>query len=70
MEEILVRLRDYGTLVPDSSEAMCNEYIVAILHASLHIARDITKKKLNMKPQCEIIEESTGKVDYVIKVKD
>ncbi|RIA99372.1 hypothetical protein C1645_811618 [Glomus cerebriforme] len=34
---------------PDSLEAMCNEYIVALLHASIHIVMDITNKKLILK---------------------
>ena len=40
MEEILGRLRSYGTLQPDSLEAMRNEYVVALLHASIHIVMD------------------------------
>ncbi|GBC04264.1 hypothetical protein RclHR1_05590019 [Rhizophagus clarus] len=68
MEEILGRLRSYGTLRPDSLEAMRNEYVVALLHASIHIVIDITNKKLSMKPQYGIVgEESWGQVDYTIK---
>ena len=67
--EISIRLRDYGDLNPDSLEAVRNEYVVAILHAALHIVRDDTKKKFSMRPQQEIIdEESCGRVDYAIKV--
>jgi hypothetical protein len=70
MEEILGRLRSYGTLHPDSLEAMRNEYVVALLHASIHIVMDITDKELNMRPQYGIAgEESRGRVDYAIKVK-
>ncbi|GBB87716.1 hypothetical protein RclHR1_01420019 [Rhizophagus clarus] len=50
MEEILGRLRSYGTLQPDSLEAMRNEYVVALLHTSIHIVMDITNKDLSMKP--------------------
>jgi hypothetical protein len=69
MEEILGRLRSYGTLQPDSLEAMRNEYVVALLHASIHIVMDITDKELSMRPQYGIVgEESRGRVDYAIKV--
>src|SRR6266542_2998743 len=51
MEEILGRLRSYGTLQADSLEAMRNEYVVALLHASIHIVIDITDKELSMRPQ-------------------
>jgi len=67
--EINKRLRDYGTLRPDSLEAMRNEYVASILHTALHIARDDTKKDLSMRPQHEIVgEKSSGRVDYAIKV--
>ncbi|CAG8585338.1 13150_t:CDS:1, partial [Acaulospora colombiana] len=66
--EINKRLRDYGTLYPDSLEAMRNEYVVAILHTALHIVRGETKKEFTMRPRQEIIgEESSGRVDYAIK---
>jgi hypothetical protein len=69
MEEILGRLRSYGTLQPDSLEAMRNEYVVALLHASIHIVMDLTDKELSMRPQYGIVgEESRGRVDYAIKV--
>jgi hypothetical protein len=69
MEEILGRLRSYGTLQPDSLEAMRNEYVVALLHASIHIVMEITDKELSMRPQYGIVgEESRGRVDYAIKV--
>ncbi len=69
MEEILGRLRSYGTLQPDSLEAMRNEYVVALHHASIYIIMDIINKKLNMRPQYGIVgEESWGRVDYAIKV--
>ena len=35
--EILVRLKNYGSLVMDSLEAMRNEYVVAILHTAINI---------------------------------
>jgi len=68
MEEILGRLRSYGTLQPDSLEAMRNEYVVALLHASIHIVMDISDKELSMRPQYGIVGEgSKGRVDYAIK---
>ncbi|GES92075.1 hypothetical protein GLOIN_2v1572084 [Rhizophagus clarus] len=62
MEEILGRLRSYGTLQPDSLEAMRNEYVIALLHASIHIVIDITNKDLSMKPQYGIVEDKQHKV--------
>jgi hypothetical protein len=69
MEEILGRLRSYGTLQPDSLEAMRNEFVVALLHAAIHIVMDETDKKLSMRPQYGIVDEkSKGRVDYAIRV--
>lgn len=66
--EINKRLRDYGTLRPDSLETMRNEYVASILHTALHIVGDDTKKNLSMRPQHEIIgEKSSGRVDFAIK---
>ncbi|GES87731.1 hypothetical protein GLOIN_2v1587390 [Rhizophagus clarus] len=68
MAEILVRLKNYRTLVVDSLEAMRNEYAVAILHSAINITRDATGKELSMRPEYEVIgEESSGRVDYAIK---
>jgi hypothetical protein len=68
IKKILGRLHSYGTLQPDSLEAMCNEYVVALLHAGIHIVMDITNKNLSIKPQYRIVsEESRGWVDYAIK---
>jgi hypothetical protein len=44
LADILVRLKNYGTLQPDSLEAMRNEYAVAILHTAINIAGDVTAK--------------------------
>jgi hypothetical protein len=69
MAEILVRLKNYGTLVVDSLEAMRNEYVVAILHTAINITRDSTGEELSMRPEYEVIgDESTGRVDFAIKV--
>ncbi|GBC40233.2 hypothetical protein GLOIN_2v1587390 [Rhizophagus irregularis DAOM 181602=DAOM 197198] len=64
MAEILVRLKNYGTLVVDSLEAMRNEHIVTILHTTINITRDDTGKKLSMRPEYEVISENA---DYAIK---
>ena len=64
MEEILGRLCFYGTLQPDSLEAMHNEYVMVLLHASIRIVIE-----LSMHPQYGIVgEESKGRVDFAIKV--
>lgn len=71
MEEILGRLRSYGTLQVDSLEAMRNEYVVALLHAAIHIVIDETNKKLNMRPQYSIVgERSKGRTDFAIREAD
>lgn len=57
-----------GSVVADSNEAMRCEYILVILHASLHIVKRITNQNLFLELQFEVIgEESTGHVDYAIK---
>ena len=69
IENILFRMKHYGSLVVDSLESMRNEYVSTILHTSLHIAGDVTSKEFSMRPEFEIIgEESSGRVDYAIKV--
>ena len=69
MAEILVRLKNYGSLVVDSLEAMRNEYVVAILHTAINITRDSTGEELSMRPEYEVIgDESAGRVDFAIKV--
>ncbi|CAB5290567.1 unnamed protein product [Rhizophagus irregularis] len=68
MTEIMVRLKNYGSLFVDSLEFMRNEYVAAILHAALNIARVDTQKEFSMRSQCEMLgEESIGRVDYAIK---
>ncbi|RIA79056.1 hypothetical protein C1645_132228 [Glomus cerebriforme] len=68
IENILFRMKHYGSLVVDSLESMRNEYVSTILHTSLHIAGDVTRKEFSMRPEFEIIgEESSGRVDYAIK---
>ncbi|CAG8536578.1 14703_t:CDS:2 [Funneliformis caledonium] len=57
MKEILGRLCSYGTLQLDSVEAMYNEYVVALLHASIHIVMNIINKELSIRPQYGIVGE-------------
>ncbi|GET67409.1 hypothetical protein GLOIN_2v1727104 [Rhizophagus irregularis DAOM 181602=DAOM 197198] len=65
LAEILVRLKNYGTLQPDSLEVMRNEYVVAILHTAINIA---TANNFRMRPECKIIgNENSGRVDYAIR---
>ena len=69
MAEILVRLKNYGSLVVDSLEAMRNEYVVAILHTAINITRDATGREFSMRPEYEVTgDESSGRVDFAIKV--
>jgi hypothetical protein len=71
VENILFRMKHYGSLVQDSLESMRNEYVSTILHTALHIAEDTTEKEFSMRPEYEIIgEESCGRVDYAIKEKE
>ena len=69
VENIIFRMKHYGSLVLDSLESMCNEYVLTILHTALHIAGDATGKEFSMKPKYKIIgDECCGRVDYAIKV--
>ncbi|PKY51767.1 hypothetical protein RhiirA4_469002 [Rhizophagus irregularis] len=62
IKEVKRRLRNMGTMLADSNEAMHCKYISAILHASLYIIKRITDKELTLAPQLEIVgEESTGR---------
>ncbi|RGB41826.1 hypothetical protein C1646_662686 [Rhizophagus diaphanus] len=66
LAEILVRLKNYGTLQPDSFEVMYNEYVVAILHTAINI---VTENNFRMRPECKIIgNENSGRVDYAVKI--
>ncbi|CAG8587122.1 11262_t:CDS:2 [Paraglomus brasilianum] len=66
ISDIIVKLMNMGT-VADSNEAMRREYISAILHASVHIARNVTRKEIKIRLEQEIVgEESSGRADYGI----
>src|SRR5581483_10118959 len=47
VENILFRMKHYGSLVVDSLESMRNEYVSTILHTALHIAEDETSKEFS-----------------------
>ena len=67
--EILVRLKNYGSLVFDSLEVMHNEYVMIILHTVINITRNATGKELSMRPEYKIVgDKSSGRVDFAIKV--
>ena len=69
MAEILVRLKNYGSLVVDSLEAMRNEYVVAIFHTAINITKDETGREFSMRPEYEVTgDESSGRVDFAIKI--
>ncbi|PKK55236.1 hypothetical protein RhiirC2_802386 [Rhizophagus irregularis] len=55
MNDIKRKLRNLGTLIPDSNEATRNEYISAILHAAIHITRRETDKEISLLPQLQIM---------------
>ncbi|CAG8474944.1 12073_t:CDS:2 [Funneliformis caledonium] len=68
MAEILIRLKNYGSLIVNSLKAMCNEYVVMFLHTAINITRDSTGKELSMRPEYKVIgDDSTGQVDFAIK---
>jgi hypothetical protein len=55
--------------VIESNKAICCEYISAILYACINIVRELTRKKISLNPQFEVVsEENTGYVDYAIQV--
>jgi hypothetical protein len=46
------------------------KYVSTIFHTAIHITRNLTGKSFSMKPEYEIIgNESSGRVDYAIKVR-
>ena len=62
---------DFDKVKPfvDSLKAMRNEYVMAIFHTAINITRDTTGDELSMRPEYEVIsDESTGRVDFAIKV--
>uniref|UniRef100_U9SQ05 Uncharacterized protein n=1 Tax=Rhizophagus irregularis (strain DAOM 181602 / DAOM 197198 / MUCL 43194) TaxID=747089 RepID=U9SQ05_RHIID len=69
MNDIKRKLRNLETLIPNSNEATRNDYILAILHAAIHIARRETDKEISLLPQLQIMgDENCGRVDYAINI--
>src|SRR6266542_5048509 len=51
-----------------SNEAVRCSYIEAILLLAMYIVKDITRKRISLEPQFEVVgEEATERVDYAIK---
>ncbi|CAB4411510.1 unnamed protein product [Rhizophagus irregularis] len=66
LKDIRIKLSNMGT-VNQSNEAIRCEYISAILHACVHITKNLTGKYIRINPQFEIVGgKSTGRVDYAI----
>ncbi|GBB89279.1 hypothetical protein RclHR1_15980005 [Rhizophagus clarus] len=63
IDNILFKMKHYGSLVLNSPESMRNEYVSTILHTALHIAGDATNKGFSMRLKCGI----NGEENYVIK---
>jgi len=61
-------LRNIGSILANSNEAICCEYISTILYTLLYIVKRIIDKEFILAPQLEIVsKESTSQVDYIIK---
>jgi hypothetical protein len=55
-------------LAKSSNEAVRCSYIEAILLSAMYIVKDITRKKISLESQFEVVgEKATGRVDYAIK---
>ena len=67
MEDIILKLSNVETMT-DANEAMRCEFILAILHASIAIAKNLTSQDIFIVLQKDISgEDTTGRVDYAIK---
>ncbi|CAG8669945.1 5175_t:CDS:2, partial [Paraglomus brasilianum] len=67
MDNIILKLSNVETMT-DANEATRCEFISAILHASIDIAKRVTTQDIFIVLQKDISgEESTGRVDYAIK---
>src|SRR5437764_9568548 len=67
MEDIILKLLNVKTMT-DANEATCCEFISAILHASIAIAKKLTSQDIFIVLQKDISgEDATGRVDYAIK---
>ncbi len=67
MEDIILKLSNVKTMT-DANEATCYEFISAILHVSIAIAKKLTTQDIFIVLQKDISgEDATGRVDYAIK---
>ena len=67
MEDIILKLSNVETMT-DANEATRCEFISAILHASIAIAKKLTTQDIFIVLQKDISgEDATGRVDYAIK---
>ncbi len=67
MENIILKLLNVETMT-DANEATYCEFISAILHASIAIAKKLTSQDIFIVLQKDISgEDATGRVDYAIK---
>src|SRR2546430_4665680 len=67
MEDIILKLSNVKTMT-DANEATRCEFISAILHASIAIAKKLTSQDIFIVLQKDISgEDATGRVDYTIK---
>ena len=67
MEDIILKLSNVETMT-DANEATRCEFISAILHASIAIAKKLTSQDIFIVLQKDISgEDATGRVDYAIE---
>ena len=67
MEDIILKLLNVKIMI-DANETTRCEFISAILHASIAIAKKLTSQDIFIVLQKDISgEDATGRVDYVIK---
>src|SRR6266496_1583132 len=67
MEDIILKLSNVKTMT-DANEVTRCEFILAILHTSIAIAKNLTTQDIFIVLQKDIFgEDATGRVDYVIK---
>ncbi len=59
MKEIIVRLKNYETLIVNSLKIMHNKYVMLILHITINIVRDNTDRDFSIKLKCKIISEES-----------
>src|SRR4051812_27568051 len=67
MDDIILKLSNVKTMT-DANEVTHCEFISAILHASIAIAKNLTSQDIFIVLQKDISgEDATGRVDYAIK---